>query len=129
MSKIKEKLIHWLGGFTKKEYDSALTKLTEAHDALQASWRAFEHAVEDSRMNDRVNIVKTEKPIHTIKTENIILEEAYEFHTEDEIIGRAKQYMGEQLLHTLMESKLIDFEISDDFEHKKLIGTIYVVEP
>lgn len=119
-------MVRWL---YKKEYDSALTKLTESYDALHTSLRAFEHAVEDSRMNDRVNIVKTEKPIHTIKTENIILEEAYEFHTEDEIIERAKQYMGEQLFHTLIESKLIDFKISDDFEHKKLTGIIYVVEP
>ena len=129
MSKIKERIIHWFGGFTKKEYDSALTKLTESHNALQASLRALEHAVEDSRMTGQVNIVRTEKPIHTIKTENIILEEAYEFHTEDEIIERAKQYMGEQLFHTLMESKLIDFKISDDFGKKKLTGTIYVREP
>lgn len=136
MNKIKEKIIHWFGGFTKKEYDdmqalsnSALTKLTESHDALRASLRALEHAVEDSRMTGQVNVVRTEKPIHTIKTENIILEEAYEFHTEDEVIERAKQYMGEQLFHTLMESKLIDFRMSNDFGHKKLTGIIYVREP
>lgn len=127
--KIKDKLIHLLGGFTKKEYDSALTKLTESHDALRASLRALEHAVEDSRMTGQVNIVRTEKPIHTLKIENIILEEAYEFHPEDEIIERAKQYTGEQLFHTLMESKLIDFRVSDDFGKKKLTGTIYVREP
>ena len=129
MSKIKEKLIHWFGGFTKKEYDSALTKLTESHDALRASLRALEHAVADSRITGQVNFVRTEKPIHTIKTENIILEEAYEFHTEDEVIERAKQYMGEQLFRTLMESKLIDFKMSDDFDHKKLTGIIYAREP
>ncbi len=134
--KIKEKLIHWLGGVTKEEYEnmqalsnSALAHLNESHKTLQASLRALEHAVEDSRMTGRVNVVKTEKPIHTIKTENIILEEAYEFHTEDEVIERAKQYMGEQLFHTLMESKLIDFRISDDFGRRKLTGVIYVREP
>ena len=134
--KIKKKLIHWLGGVTEEEYNnmqalsnSALAHLNESHKALQANLRALEHAVEDSRMTGQVNVVRTEKPIHTIKTENIILEEAYEFHTEDEVIECAKQYMGEQLFHTLMESKLIDFKISDDFGHKKLTGIIYVREP
>ena len=134
--KIKDKLIHWLGGFTENEYNNtraislqALTHLNEENKQLQENLQALECAVEDSRMTGRVNIVRTEKPIHTLKIENIILEEAYEFHTEDEIIERSKQYMGEQLFHTLMESKLIDFKVSDDFDHKKLTGIIYVREP
>lgn len=140
MNKIKKKLIHFLGGLTQDEHDNlisladkahnqSLAKLSEENERLQRNLRTLEWAVEDSRMTGQVNIVRTEKPIHTIKTENIILEEAYEFHTEDEVIERAKQYMGEQLFHTLMESKLIDFKISDDFGHKKLTGIIYVREP
>lgn len=138
--KIKEKLIHFLGGLTKDEHDNlisladkahnqSLTRLSEENERLKRNLRTLEWAVEDSRMTGQVNIVRTEKPIHTIKTENIILEEAYEFHTEDEIIERAKQYMGEQLFNTLMESKLIDFRMSDDFDQKKLTGIIYVREP
>lgn len=138
--KIKEKLIHFLGGLTQDEHDNlisladkahnqSLTRLSEENERLKRNLRTLEWAVEDSRMTGQVNIVRTEKPIHTIKTENIILEEAYEFHTEDEIIERAKQYMGEQLFNTLMESKLIDFRVSDDFDHKKLTGIIYVREP
>lgn len=138
--KIKEKLIHFLGGLTQDEHDNlisladkahnqSLTRLSEENERLQRNLRTLEWAVEDSRMTGQVNIVRTEKPIHTIKTENVILEEAYEFHTEDEVIERAKQYMGEQLLHTLMENKLIDFRMSDDFEYKKLTGIIYVREP
>lgn len=140
MNKIKKKLIHFLGGLTQDEHDNlisladkahnqSLAKLSEENERLQRNLRTLEWAVEDSRMTGQVNIVRTEKPIHTIKTENIILEEAYEFHTEDEVIERAKQYMGEQLFHTLMESKLIDFRVSDNFDHKKLTGIIYVREP
>lgn len=140
MNKIKKKLIHFLGGLTQDEHDNlisladkahnqSLAKLSEENERLQRNLRTLEWAVEDSRMTGQVNFVRTEKPIHTIKTENIILEEAYEFHTEDEVIERAKQYMGEQLFHTLMESKLIDFKMSDDFGKKKLTGTIYVREP
>lgn len=138
--KIKEKLIHFLGGLTQDEHNNlisladkahnqSLTRLSEENERLKRNLRTLEWAVEDSRMTGQVNIVRTDKPIHTIKTENIILEEAYEFHTEDEIIERAKQYMGEQLFNTLMESKLIDFRMSDDFDHKKLTGIIYVREP
>lgn len=140
MNKIKKKLIHFLGGLTQDEHDNlisladkahnqSLAKLSEENERLQRNLRTLKWAVEDSRMTGQVNVVRTEKPIHTIKTENIILEEAYEFHTEDEVIERAKQYMGEQLFHTLMESKLIDFKMSDDFGKKKLTGTIYVREP
>lgn len=129
-----------LGGLTQDEHDNlisladkahnqSLTRLSEENERLQRNLRALELAVEDSRATGMVNVVRVEKPIHTIKTENIILEEAYEFHTEDEIIERAKQYMGEQLFNTLMESKLIDFRMSDDFDHKKLTGIIYVREP
>lgn len=138
--KIREKLIHFLGGLTQDEHtnlisladkahNQSLTRLSEENERLKRNLRTLEWAVEDSRMTGQVNIVRTEKPIHTIKTENIILEEAYEFHTEDEIIERAKQYMGEQLFNTLMESKLIDFRVSDDFDQKKLTGIIYVREP
>lgn len=138
--KIKDKLIHLLGGLTQDEHDNlisladkahnqSLTRLSEENERLQRKLKTLEWAVENSRMTGQVNIVRTDKPIHTIKTENIILEEAYEFHTEDEIIERAKQYMGEQLFHTLMENKLIDFKVSDDFDHKKLTGIIYVREP
>lgn len=140
MNKIKKKLIHFLGGLTQDEHDEDVNSLNKAHEVilvklnekeerLQRNLNALEHAVEDSRLTGRVNIVRTEKPIHTIKTETIILEEASDFHTEDEIIERAKQYMGEQLFHILIESKLIDFRMSDDFEHKKLTGIIYVREP
>lgn len=138
--KIKDKLIHFLGGLTQDEHDNlinladkahnqSLTRLSEENERLQRNLKTLKWAVENSHMTGQVNIVRTEKPIHTIKTENIILEEAYEFHTEDEIIERAKQYMGEQLFHTLMENKLIDFKVSDDFDHKKLTGIIYVREP
>ena len=84
MSKIKERIIHWLGGFTKKEYDSALAKLTESHDALQASLRALEHAVEDSRATGMVNVVRVEKPIKTFSIQNIISQKSLQ--TEEEQI-------------------------------------------
>lgn len=138
--KIKDKLIHLLGGLTQDEHSEdvislnrahevILAKLNEKEERLQRNLNALEWAIEDSRSIGLKTIATVEKPIHTIKIENIILEEDYDIHTADEIIGRAKQYMGEQLFHTLMESKLIDFRTSDDSEHKKLTGIIYVREP
>lgn len=127
MSKIKEKLIHWFGGFTKKEYDSALTKLTESHNALQASLRALEHAVEDSRATGKINVVRVEKPIKNFSIKNIISPESPQ--TEEEQIVYAKRNISEQFANTLLKNDLIDFKVSVyDFD-KIITGTIYVREP
>ena len=142
MSRIKERIIHWFGGFTKKEYDdmqalsnSALTKLTESHDALQASLRALEHAVEDSRMTGRVNIVRTEKPMITFKSE-VRLDLYHESLNmdkvnEEEITRRARHVIVDKIANYLDENNLIDFKMSDDrySDEPILSGTIYVREP
>lgn len=140
LGKIKNKLIHLFGGLTQDEHNEDVNSLTMAHEVvlaklnekqerLQRNLNVLEWAIEDSRSIGLKTIATVEKPIHTIKTENIILEEAYDIDTAEKNIERAKQYMGEQLFHILMESKLIDFRISDDSEHKKLTGIIYVREP
>lgn len=133
--KIKERIIHWLGGFTKKEYDSTLTKLTESHDALQASLRALEHAVEDSRMTGRVNIVRTEKPMITFKSE-VRLDLYHESLnmdkvSEEEVTRRAHHVIVDKIANYLDENNLIDFKMSDETysNERVLSGTIYVREP
>lgn len=140
MSKVKEKLIHFLGGLTQDEHnedvnslnkahETILTKLNEKEERLQRNIKALEWAIEDNHSIGLRTIATIEKPIHTIKIENIILEEAYDTHTAGEIIERTKQYTGEQILHTLMDSKLIEFRMSDDFDNKKMTGIVYVREP
>ena len=134
MNKVKEKIIHWLGGFTKKEYDdmqalsnSALAKLTESHDALQVSLRALEHAVENSRATGVVNFVKVEKPIKIFNINEIISQEPSQ--TEEEQIVYAKRNISKQFGNILLKNDLIDFKISSyDFD-KRITGTIYVREP
>lgn len=127
MSRIKERIIHWFGGFTKKEYDSALTKLTESHNALQASLRALEHAVEDSRATGMVNVVRVEKPIKTFRIQHIISPESPQ--TEEEQIVYAKRNISGQFADILLKNGLIDFKVSIyDFD-KIITGTIYVREP
>lgn len=135
MNKIKEKLIHWLGGVTKKEYDSALIKLTKSHDALQASLRALEHAVEDSRMTGRVNIVRTAKPMVTFKSE-VRLDLYYDSLnmdkvSEEEVVRRARHFIVDKIANYLDENNLIDFKMSNETygDERVLSGTIYVREP
>ena len=132
--KIKEKLIHWLGGVTKEEYESmqaisnsALAHLNESHKALQASLRALEHAVEDSRITGKVNVVRIEKPIKTFSIQNIISQETLQ--TEEEQIVYAKRKMSEYFANTLLKNDLIDFKVSNYNFDKKITGTIYVREP
>lgn len=134
MSKIRKKLIHFLNGVTKEEYESmqalsnsALEHLNESHKALQTSLRALEHAVEDSRATGMVNIVRVEKPIKTFSMQNIISQEALQ--TEEEQIVYAKRKISEQFGNILLKNDLIDFKVSSyDFD-KIITGTIYVREP
>ena len=134
MNKIKEKLIHWLGGFTEDEYNSmnalslkALAHLNKDNKQLRESLRALEHAVEDSRATGMVNFVKVEKPIKTIRMQNIISQEALQ--TEEEQIVYTKRKISEQFANTLLKDGLIDFKVSSYNFDKIITGTIYVREP
>ena len=142
MSKIKEKLIHFLGGITEEEQNNirsisllALEKLTEDNKILQKNLRALEHAVEDSRMTGQVNIVRTEKPIVTFKSE-VRLDLYHESLnmdkvSEDEIIRRARHVIVDKIANYLDENNLIDFKMSGEIydNEQVLSGTIYVREP
>ena len=134
MNKIKEKLIHWLGGLTENEYDNmravslqALTHLNKENKQLRESLRALEHAVEDSRATGMVNFVKVEKPIKTICMRNIISQESLQ--TEEEQIVYAKRKISEQFANMLLKDGLIDFKVSNYNFDKILTGTIYMREP
>lgn len=136
MNKIKEKIIHWLGGFTENEYNNtqaislqALTHLNEENRRLQKSLRALEHAVEDSRATGMVNVVRVEKPIKTFCMQHIISQELLQ--TEEEQIVYAKRKISEQFANILLKNDLIDFKVSNDNYNfdKRITGTIYVREP
>lgn len=132
--KIKEKIIHWLGGLTENEYDNmravsrqALTNLNKENKQLRKSLRALEHAVEDSRATGMVNFVKVEKPIKIIRMQNIISQKSPQ--TEEEQIIYAKRKISEQFANTLLKDDLIDFKVSNYNFDKIITGTIYVSEP
>ena len=132
--KIREKLIHLLGGITEEEQNNirsisllALEKLTEDNKTLQASLHALEHAVEDSRATGKVNVVRVEKPIKTIRMQNIISQEPLQ--TEEEQIVYAKRKISEQFANMLLKNDLIDFKVSNYNFDKIITGTIYVREP
>lgn len=134
MNKIKEKIIHWLGGFTENEYNNtqaislqALAHLNKENKQLQENLRALEHAVEDSRATGKVNVVRVEKPIKIISIQNIISQESPQ--TEEEQIVYAKRNISEQFGNTLLKNDLIDFKVSSYNFNKIITGTIYVREP
>lgn len=134
MSKIKEKLIHWFGGFTKDEYNSmnasslqTLAHLNKENKQLRESLRALEHAVEDSRATGMVNVVRVEKPIRTISIQNIISQEPLQ--TEEEQTVYAKRNISGQFGNMLLKDGLIDFKVSNYNFDKIITGTIYVREP
>ena len=146
MSKIKEKLIHWLGGLTQDEYNKdvnslkivnevIVAKLNEKTEQLQKNLNVLEWAVEDSRMTGRVNIVRTEKPMITFKSE-VRLDLYHESLnmdkvSEEEIVRRARHVIVDKIANYLDENNLIDFKMSDDRygDEPILSGTIYVREP
>ena len=134
MNKIKEKIIHWLGGFTENEYNNtcaislqALTHLNEENKQLHKSLRALEHAVEDSRATGMVNVVRVEKPIKIISMQNVISQGSPQ--TEEEQIVYAKRNISGQFADTLLKNGLIDFKVSNYNFDKVITGTIYVREP
>ena len=134
MSKIKEKIIHWLGGFTENEYNNtraislqALTHLNKENKQLRENLRALEHAVEDSRATGKVNFVRVEKPIKTFSIQNIISQDTLQ--TEEEQIVYAKRKISEHFANTLLKNDLIDFKVTNYNFEKRITGTIYVVEP
>lgn len=134
MSKIKEKLIHWFGGFTEDEYNNtraislqALAHLNKENKQLRESLRALEHAVEDSRATGMVNFVRIEKPIKTFNIQNIISQESLQ--TEEEQIVYAKRKISGQFADMLLKNNLIDFKVSSYNFDKRITGTIYVREP
>lgn len=136
MNKVKEKIIHWLGGFTENEYNNtqailfqALTHLKGENKQLQESLRALKHAVEDSRATGMVNVVRVEKPIKTFSMQEIISQESLQ--TEEEQIVYAKRNISKQFANILLKNDLIDFKVSNDNYNfdKRITGTIYVREP
>lgn len=142
MNKIKEKIIHWLGGFTENEYNNtraislqALTHLNEENKRLHQSLRALEHAVEDSRATGRVNVVRTEKPMITFKSE-VRLDLYHESLNmdkvgEEEVMRMARHVIVDKIANYLDENNLIDFRMYGETydTEKTLSGTIYVREP
>lgn len=144
--KIKDKLIHFLGGLTRDEHDEDVNSLNKAHEVilaklnekeerLQKNLNALEWAVEDSCMFGRVNVVRTEKPIITFKSE-VRLDLYHESLNmdkinEEEIVRRARHVIVDNIANYLNENNLIDFRMSGetyDIE-RVLSGTIYVREP
>lgn len=135
-------LIHFLGGITEEEHNDiqnislrALEQLNEDNKRLHQSLQALEHAVEDSRMTGRVNIVRTEKPMITFKSE-VRLDLYHESLNmdkvnEEEIMRRARHVIVDKIANYLDENNLIDFKMSDDRygDEPILSGTIYVREP
>ena len=146
MNKIKKKLIHFLGGLTRDEHDEDVNSLTKAHEVilaklnekeerLQRNLNALEHAIEDSRMFGRVNVVRTEKPIITFKSE-VRLDLYHESLnmdkvSEEEIMRKARHVIVDKIANYLDENNLIDFKMSDETYNNEqvLSGTIYVREP
>ena len=142
MNKIMKKLIHFLGGVTEEEYNNAqnislraLEQLNEDNKRLNQSLRALEHAVKDSRSTDRVNFIKTEKPMITLKTD-VRLDLYYDslnmdVVSEEEVLRKARHFIAEKIMNNLCENNLIDFKISNDncSDEKILTGIIYVREP
>lgn len=131
MNKIKEKIIHWLGGFTEDEYNSmnALSLQTLAHvnkenKQLQESLRALEHVIEDSRATGRVNVVRTEKPLRTLRIQSVL--EPSPRQTEEEAIVYAKRCMSEQFVDCLLKDNMIDFKVSDYGFEKIITGTVHI---
>lgn len=134
MNKIKEKIIHWLGGFTENEYNNmravslqALAHLNEENKQLRESLRALEHAVEDSRATGMVNFVRVEKPIKAL---------AYRYsydHGGDEpkALEYAKRYVCARINEELYENDLVDFKVEDNVMTGMIdvTGKIYIVEP
>lgn len=146
MNKIKKKLIHFLGGLTQDEHDEDVNSLTKAHEVilaklnekqerLQRNLNVLEWAVEDSRMTGRVNVVRTEKPMVTFKSE-VRLDLYHESLNmdkvdEEEIIRRAHHVIVDKIANYLDENNLIDFRMSGEAydTERVLSGTIYVREP
>lgn len=146
MNEIKKKLIHFLGGLTQDEHDNlisladkahnqSLIRLSEENERLQRNLKTLEWAVEDNRMTGRVNVVRTEKPMVTFKSE-VRLDLYHESLNmdkvdEEEIIRRARHVIVDKIANYLDENNLIDFRMSGetyDIE-RVLSGTIYVREP
>jgi len=146
MNKIKKKLIHFLGGLTQDEHDNlinladkahnqSLTRLSEENEKLQRNLRALEWAVEDSRMTGRVNVIRTEKPMVTFKSEvrldlyykNLNMDEV----SEEEVMRRARHVIVDKIANYLDENNLIDFKMSNEIydDERILSGTVYVREP
>ena len=144
--KIKEKLIHFLGGLTQEEHNESVNSLTKAHEVilaklnekeerLQRNLNALEWAVEDNRMFGRVNVVRTEKPMITFKSE-VRLDLYHESLnmdkvSEEEVIRRARHVIVDKIANYLDENNLIDFKMSGETYNNEqvLSGTIYVREP
>lgn len=146
MNKIKKKLIHFLGGLTQDEHNEDVNSLTKAHEVilaklnekeerLQRNLTALEHAVEDSRMTGRVNVVRTEKPIITFRSkvrldlyhESLNMDKV----NEEEIMRRARHVIVDKIANYLDENNLIDFKMSGEtYDNEQVLsGTIYVREP
>lgn len=146
MSKIKEYFIHLLGGLTQNEHSEDVNSLTKAHEVilaklnekeerLQRNLNALEWAIEDSRMTGRVNVVRTEKPIVTFKSE-VRLDLYYESLnmdkvSEEEVMRRARHVIVDKIANYLEENNLIDFRMSGEiYDNEQILsGTIYVREP
>lgn len=142
MSKIKEYFIHLFGGLTQKEYENAraislstLTHLNGENEQLRKNLRALEHAVEDSRITGRVNVVRTERPMIIFKSE-VRLDLYYESLnmdkvSEEEVIRRARHVIIDKIANYLDENNLIDFKMSGEtYDNEQVLsGTIYVREP
>lgn len=128
MNKIKKYFIHLLGGMTEEEHNalslSALAKLTKDNKQLQQSLRALEHAVEDSRVTGRVNVVRTEKPLRTLRIQSVL--EPSPRQTEEEAIVEAKRYLSKQFVDRLLKDNMIDFKVSDYGFEKIITGTVHI---
>lgn len=146
MNKIKDKLIHLLGGLTQNEHSEDVNSLTKAHEVilaklnekeerLQRNLNALEWVIEDSRMTGRINVVRTEKPIVTFKSE-VRLDLYHESLnmdkvSEEEVIRRARHVIVDKIANYLDENNLIDFRMSGETydTERVLSGIIYVREP
>ena len=137
MGKICNALISLLGGLTYEEWErkdyaistiknAAIERLNKENERLNAQVLALQHAIEDSRATGSVNVVRIEKPIHTIRATYIVQDE-YDMDVEMKI---ARQATYDKIRDVLRENDFVDFKTNYDptTNQYNITGTLTIVE-
>ena len=116
MSKLKDKIIRKLGGYTFDEYE-------EMKDVMIKHYEEMKKIAEASKATvNEIYELKVKQPkIHTLRAEQAVpaLDGDWEIYIRQEI---AKKFIDK-----LLDSKLIDWDICK--EDNIVRGTLYVMEP